>query len=235
MVFYHLYFIAGEFFGIGIAKKLFEFNMPLEPFFACLFIFICGISSCLSRSNLKRGLKLFLIALMLSGITVFILPLFKIEGAEIRFGILHLLSVSILLYAALCPVLKKIPPIVGFSVFFAAYVLTSGVKDGYIGLPFLKLYLPSSFYSHYFLFPLGFHTASFGSMDYFPILPNLFMFLAGTYAGIYVRDGRIPKLFYKSRVPFLSFFGRHALIVYLIHFPAIYAVLLITVTIIERI
>ena len=58
MVFYHAFYILGTTFGYEWAKKLFGFFMPVQPLFAGLFIFICGISCSLSKSNLKRGLTL---------------------------------------------------------------------------------------------------------------------------------------------------------------------------------
>ena len=116
MVFYHAFYIIGHFFGVDLMQKAQVFFEPLQPLFACLFIFISGISSNLSRSNLKRGLRLFAIALGFTLVTAVILPRFDITGAEIIFGILHLLSVSMLAFALLRKPLEKVPTLVGMAV-----------------------------------------------------------------------------------------------------------------------
>ena len=83
MVFYHGFFILGYFFDIGFLADAQVFFEPLQPVFACLFIFISGISSNLSRSNFKRGVRLLAIALGFTLVTAVILPKFDITGAEI--------------------------------------------------------------------------------------------------------------------------------------------------------
>ena len=60
MVFYHAFYTIGYFFNWGWGLWLLNFFMPAEPFFAALFIFISGIASNLSHSNIERGSKLFL-------------------------------------------------------------------------------------------------------------------------------------------------------------------------------
>ena len=63
------------------------------------------------------------------------------------------------------------------------------------------------------------------SSDYFPLIPNLFLFLAGASLGVYLRSGRAPKGIYPTRFKSMSFIGRHGLWVYLLHQPVIILVL----------
>ncbi len=234
MVFYHAFYIAGYYFNVGIFNRLYLFFLPVQPIFASLFISVSGISSRLSRSNSRRGLRLAAIAAAISVATIYLCPLAGIDDAQILFGILHLLSVSILLYACTAPLTDKINPAVGVIVCLLLYGVTSGVPDGFIWLPFFTVTLPESLYTHYYLFPLGLRTADFYSADYFPLIPNLFMFLAGAFAGAYVRDGKIPGSFYKRHIPFIGRLGRLALPVYVLHWPIIYLIIFMFVKLSER-
>lgn len=215
-----------EFFDISLGTKLLDFFMPAEPFFAALFIVISGISSRLSHNNTRRGLKLLCVALALTVITVVILPLIKIDGAEIYFGILHLLSLSMLIFSAIRAGCDKINPILGMCLCILLYAFTYGVSARYVGFVGIKTFaLPDVLYSTNYFMPLGFFNSSFYSADYFPLLPHLFMFLAGTFLGVYAANGRFPAFTYRQRSKALCFLGRHALIIYIAHQPVIYGIL----------
>ena len=110
MVFYHAFYSMSEFFNIAIGTKLLDFFTPAEPFFAALFIVISGISSRLSHNNTKRGVRLLCVALALTVVTAVIMPMMHFEGAEIYFGILHLLSLSMLIFSALRLAMKLEAP-----------------------------------------------------------------------------------------------------------------------------
>ena len=73
------------------------------------------------------------------------------------------------------------------------------------------------------LWLFGFTTPDFASADYFPLLPWFFVFLLGTWAGRYVKAGRLPQWFYTARAPRLALVGRHALLLYVLHQPLLYA------------
>lgn len=228
MILYHAFYIAGSAFGYELGDKLFEFFMPVEPFFAGLFIVISGISSRLSRSNAKRGLKLLGVALAVTLVTAVLLPLAGADGFGIYFGILHFLSLSMLAFAALRPLFDKIKPAWGVAASFALYLLTRGLTDGWLGPNiggFLKFSLPGRLYEVPWLFPLGICSSSFSSADYFPLIPWFFVFAAGTFLGAALKQGKVPASAYRRRVPPLAFLGRHALAVYIAHAPAVAAVL----------
>lgn len=228
MIFYHAFYCMSEFFGMTTGTKLLDFFMPAEPFFAALFIIISGISSRLSHDNTKRGVRLLFIALALTFVTAVILPMMKIEGAEIYFGILHLLSVSMLIFSLAKKGLDKVNPILGFILCMLFYFLTYGVSAGYVGLAGIKTFtLPSELYRTNYFMPLGFFNSSFYSADYFALLPNTFMFLAGTFLGVYAQNGKFPAFSYRRRSKALCFLGRHALIIYIVHQPIIYGLLML--------
>lgn len=129
MVAFHGFYTAGYLFGFRPAAWLFNFFNPVEPFFAGLFILICGISCRLSHSNWKRGGLLLAVAAVMSAF------LFVFMRKEmIWFGILHFLAVSILLFALCRPLLDKIPPAWGVAACAVLTLITWWVP-GYRGSP----------------------------------------------------------------------------------------------------
>lgn len=222
MVFYHGFFLLGWVFGFYAGDWLYAFFSPLQPIFAGIFIVLSGVSSNFSRSNAKRGTRLLAVALGFSLVTCLVLPLMGLEGLEIRFGVLHLLSCSMLLFALLRPLMEKIPTGVGAGIFFALYVLSFELEYRKIGIPGVwSLTLPDYLYQSEWLFPLGFRRRDFFSADYFPLAPYFFLFLAGTFLG------RLPTPDWakKSRARPLAFLGRHALIIYIAHQPVLMGIL----------
>ena len=222
MVFFHAFYTMAFMFGIGWGKTLLSFFAPAQMYFACGFIIISGISSRLSRSNLKRGLKLLLIAAVITLVTL------NFEGNEIYFGILHLLSICMIIADFAIPVTDKIPIPVTVTVCAVLYYVTYDVFARILHIPFYgSIRLPGFLYQNDWFSPLGFCTANFVSADYFPILPFIFMYFIGLSVGRLAKEGKFPRFLYKSRVPFLAFAGRHTLIIYVAHQPIIYGILLL--------
>lgn len=223
MVFYHAFFILYSLFGISRAEMLFDFFEPIQPLFASIFISLCGISCSLSRSNLKRGLRLLTVAAGFTVVTALVLPALGFEGMEIYFGILHFLSVSILLCVPLKKPLERLSPFAGILLCAVLYPLTSGIEGKVLSYgELIYLELPEVLYETNLLMPLGIYSPSFYSGDYFPLLPNFFIFLFGYFLGKYFLNRGFPKTLYKKRSGFLSFLGRKALIIYIVHMPLIY-------------
>lgn len=221
MVVYHLFYTMGYVYHIQAGAAAFLFLRPFSPIVPIVFITISGISSQLSRSNIRRGAKLLPIAAAVTLVTVLITP-----QSAIYFGILHFLSIAVLLYGFIKRWLDQIPLKLGLVIFLVLYLITYGIPSGVLGIPgILSVSLPTQLYSTNFLFPLGFPGPGFTSADYFPIFPNLFLFLFGTYLGKYALLGKFPAFLYKKRVPFLAFTGRHALWIYILHQPVIFGIL----------
>lgn len=219
MVFYHAFFSVGYLFGWDWGISLINFFRPAQPVFAGIFIVISGIASNLSHSNIERGAKLFFIAYIVSLVTFFVVG----EQNTIRFGILHMLSICMMLYGILSRLLKLIPMWIGVILNAALFIFTMTVTSGSIGIPFLWSYeLPTEWYQTDFLYPLGFINNDFTSSDFFPLLPWLFLFFAGCFFGRLAAKKKFTKFSYKNHIPPLSFVGRHALIIYLAHQPVIF-------------
>lgn len=222
MVFFHAFYTMAYIFGWGAFDILLNFFTPAEPYFAALFIFISGICSHLSHSNAMRGAKLAWIAAGLTLVTWVMDALMGIDGTVIWFGILHLLSASMLFYAAVSGIADKIPAWVTVAVCALLFAATYNLQYGTVGIGVLSLDVPDKIANEVLLFPFSTSAKSFYSADYFPIFPWLFIFMAGTAVGRRFKQGRIPQWFYPAHVPPIAFCGRHSLIIYLAHQPVIY-------------
>ena len=178
MVVHHFLYTLGYVFGVPFGRVWFEKLAFFTPFFAGLFILLCGISCHLSRSNWRRGLELAAFALLLSLAMKIFLP-----QEMIWFGILHCLAVCILLYAALAPLFARIPAPIGLTVALLLFRFTYHapfLEGGYIGIsPALAWHLPWKWINAAWGFVLG--TSLSPGSDYFPLIPWLFLFLAGTF------------------------------------------------------
>ena len=73
-----------------------------------------------------------------------------------------------------------------------------------------------------FYFELGYWPAPAASADYFPFIPWMFLFFAGTYLGIPIKEGRFPRWFYEAKVPVLPAIGKRTLWIFMLHQPVIY-------------
>lgn len=216
MVVYHTFFDLVYIFGVNIPAFNSGFLDFLQQLFAGLFIVISGVACRYSKNNLKRGALCFGIGMVLTLVTYFFMP-----GELILFGILHFMGVSMMLYGLLHKALDKLAPWLGMAVMAALFIITYRAQSGFLlGLP-----LPQALYETSYLFPLGFPQRGFFSADYFPLLPWVFLFFAGSYLGVYFKEGRMPAFCYKTHLRPLAFVGRNTLVVYVLHQPVVYGIL----------
>lgn len=221
MVAYHLFYSAAFLFGMQWAKAAYIASMPIEPFIAITFIFLSGFCCSLSRNNLKRGMRLVFVAAAVTLVTVIFTP-----GNEIYFGILHFLSVAMIIFALFEKPLKKLPASIGAAASLLIYLLLWGVPYGYLGVNFFRLCpLPDILYSNNFTAFLGFPSINFFSADYFPVIPHIFMFFCGGFLGFLCSEKGYPKFLKPQRCRPLAFLGRHSLIIYVVHQIVIVAAL----------
>lgn len=138
MVIYHVFYMAGWVFNLSWGRTLFLFFRPVAPFFAGIFVFLCGISCHLSHNNWKRGGMLALIAIGISLVMWLADFLNLLPGQMIWFGILHFLATAILLFALFRPLLSKIPPLAGLLVCAFLFLITWNLpfhQGSTIGIP----------------------------------------------------------------------------------------------------
>ena len=226
MVFYHAYYVMGDMFGMSGARRLYDFFMPAEPLFAALFIAVCGISCSLSENNLKRSVKILIAAAAFTFVTCFVMHRLGIYGAEVWFGILHFLGFSVLIYALGKKLFDRINPYFGLTGCAVLYPFFSGISKGALGYgEMLNITLPQALYRTDWLVPLGIYSETFSAADYFPLLPFIFIFFAGVFIGRIIMIKGFPEYSYRKRLPLFGAIGRHAFIIYVLHFPVIYGIL----------
>ena len=218
MVFYHAFYLFGSQLMWTPGTKLYLFFEPVHLVFASVFIIISGICTQFSRSVLRRGCILLALALAISWITIVLLPKLGYSSFQDRFGILHFLSVSMLIAGALQKPVQRISPIRGAGICIALYLLFWYITA--------KTHVRSPY-----LFPLGVPCESFYSADYFPLLPHVFLFGIGVFMGRTILQSPMPDWIYQPHIAFFSWIGRHTLPVYLLHVP----IILLCIYLIERI
>lgn len=215
-----LYHAAYDLTLFGIALPIFDsplLRLFLQPLFAGLFIFISGIACRYSRGNFRRGAKTFACAVLVTFVTMLVMP-----SSPDLFGILHLLGISMGIFALCARAFDRIPPAGGMALFFALFLLAYGIPAGRLGIGAFSVPLPSMLYTAYPMFFLGFPIKGFTSADYFPLLPWTLLFLSGSFAGTLSRRGCLPGWYYKSYCRPLAGVGRHTLIIYLLHQPLLF-------------
>lgn len=180
----------------------------LQYVFAGLFIFLSGVSSQFSRSNIKRGAKVFAIAIVLTIVTS--LPFLDMP---IRFGVLHLLGLSMLFYGLTRKVWDSIPRLIAPVIYIVLLVGSA------LAVSLIRLDVP-------FLWMFGWTQPGFYSADYFPLFPWLFVFLLGTWAGIFIVEHKLPQWFYDRRIAFFPAVGKKALLIYVLHQPVLYGIVM---------
>lgn len=223
MVVYHLMFNLKYIFGVDVPIFFESWFDVIRDIFAGTFICISGIVCNYSKSNLKRGAECFFIGMIFTFVTAFAAPV-----SPILFGILHCLGICMMIYGLFEEVLQKIPPSIGIIIGIVLFMLTFNFSRGYCGIgDLLKFRMPDFFYSTNVMFPLGFPGRSFTSSDYFPLFPWLFLFLVGSFYGVYVKEKRAPKFFYNTHIKFLAAAGRYSIWIYVLHQPILYGALCI--------
>lgn len=201
MIYFHLIYDMKELYGYSVN---YEGNITyyIGKLSAILFIAISGISTTLSRSSWKRGLKVIGAALLVTLVSY----IFD-KNFFVVFGILHFIGLSMILSG----IFKKL----GNLTLLAAGALI--IVVGYT--------IPLDNFSNDYLMMLGIRSQAFTSSDYYPLIPYLGIFLIGMVLGriLYSKKKSLFNPLPCHRI--ISAAGRHTLLVYLIHQPVILLIL----------
>jgi uncharacterized membrane protein len=218
MVLFHIVFDL-SYFGILPAEARWGVWRLVALCTASTFVLLVGLSLSISYARtsqaqkghdlyakyIRRGMVIFGYGLLITTVSY----LFLGEG-WIIFGILHLIGISIIL----SPIFFRYRALN----FFLGYAI---IMTGLFLVPLVEGPL--------WLAWLGFHPATFVSVDYEPLLPWLGVVLIGYYAGTVLYPGGVPRF----RIPggnalpsrLLSYLGERSLFIYLLHQPVIIGVL----------
>ena len=184
---------------------------------ASIFIILAGVSLTISASrhrndahpflrHIKRGLMILSL-----GVGVSIVTWLFLDDAYVRFGILHLIGISIILAYPLIN-LRYSNLALGLA-FIAAGIYLQRVATTISGCLWLGA-APENFYT----------------VDYFPVLPWFGVFLLGVFLGnsSYENGARKYRIWNLSGLPIakaLAVLGRNSLFIYIIHQPILIAAL----------
>lgn len=225
MIVHHTFLDIGDVLGLSWGYTVFDKLCAVQPIFWAIFIIISGMCTRLSRNAVKRGALVFGCAVMVTLVTAMIMPMMGFAGAEIFFGILHCLGICMMAAGLLMPLVKKTDYRTGAFISAVLFVFFYGIERKTLCLGLIQL--PDAIYKNNFFAPLGIHSDSFFSADYFPVIPWIFMFFVGVFIGKLAADEALPQLMYKKRSKFFSFIGKNSLWVYLAHQPIIYGIMLL--------
>lgn len=171
-------------------------------FIVFIFLFVSGISSTLSRNITKRGFRLFLLALAITLVSIIISLIISNHKIIIYFGIIHLISICMLL----TPLLKKLPRI---------WLGLLGIVIIILGFYFE---IKSIRVDSVLLVPFNILPPTFATGDFYPILPYLGFYIFGViYGEYYFKKLNKPRFTKKYKMNIFTYFGKNALVWYFIH------------------
>lgn len=145
--------------------------------------------------------------------------------SRVIFGVLTLIGSCMLLLIPMEKLLLKLRAEIGLVGSFLLFLLFRNVNTGYLGFGNWNiLKLPDGFYENLFTTYLGFPQKGFFSADYFSLLPWFFLFLTGFYLYQLVQKNHMMEKLFSWRVPGFDVIGRHSLLIYLLHQPAVFGI-----------
>ncbi|MBN1523971.1 MAG: DUF1624 domain-containing protein [Spirochaetales bacterium] len=227
MIIFHVFYLV-VFFAIAKIDLWTGFFWWFPRIIAGTFIFTVGLSLTLSHARVKadhkntfnkyllRGLSIFGFGMIITIVTfIAFLILENITGEEqlsqvVYFGILHCIGISIIIGSFFLR-FRIINIIIGVAVLIAGNLLNS-----------LRFDFP-------WLLWLGFWPQGYYPVDYEPLLPWIALFFFGlAFGNIVYKNGTRPSIIPELgsgilTLPFrgLGFMGRHSLLIYLVHIPAL--------------
>jgi uncharacterized membrane protein len=201
MIVFHIVFDLRDIYGYPVIYDR-GFYYYVGKSSAILFMLIAGTSCSLSRSNIKRGARIILVAMGITLATYLFMP-----DLIIKFGILHFFGISMILYPLFKPMDKYMLVLVGTLVIL-------------VGNYFSGITVHNNF-----LFPIGLTSSTFTSSDYYPLFPWFGVFLYGAALGKFLYQEKKSLFSFNIRDNILIYMGRHSLLIYVIHQPVIILVL----------
>ena len=179
-----------------------------------LFVLVSGMVFALGRNTFKRGLQLQILGLIITLATYVFAP-----SEVIYYGILTFFGSAMWLTLLLKQILQCVPAIFGMLASVVCYVLTKDVATGAASFFGRKLFeFPEWLYQNCFAI-LGFHSNTFYSSDYVPLLPHIFLFWFGMYLFAWLRERKLTHLLTGGNYKIFTWPGTHSLEIYILHQP----------------
>jgi uncharacterized membrane protein len=199
-----------------------------QPFFIFVFIVISGICCQFSRNNFKRALKLGLVAIAFSAVTITADHFFHLE-CSVYFNVLHVLTVSTLLFAVFDHFEQKKTggresrggDMTLFSIVIIFFWLLQAIR-------FYHDKIKCGWVSILGIDPHPDYALAIG--DEMGLIPWVGVFFLGVLIGRHVYKSKetlfpnTPKAVHAVSRPF-EWIGRNSLLVYILHQPVILGIL----------
>lgn len=221
MVIYHAYYDLRFIFLIDNSVFESKFWYILQQYVCISFIFLSGLSCNYSEKLLKKAQKLLIISILITVITVLIS-----KELAIYFGIIHFLTVLTLLLHFIKKInLSNKNNATLFFIFMGLFILFKS-----------KMLFTIPFYRKFYIimtklplsFVIGFPSNDFYSSDYFPILPWIFLGLAGYYFFGTSMAKKMEEAFKNVKMPkIITLISQKSLLIYILHQVIILVVLFI--------
>jgi len=189
----------------------------------CSFILLSGFCWSFGRRKWKRGIVVFVAGLIISLVTIIVMP-----ENRVLFGVLTMLGSSMLFMIPLEKVLKKVNPYVGLVGSLLVFLYMKNIDCGTLGWKeFGYVKLPKEWYANLFSTYWGLPADDFYSSDYFGIFPWLFLFVTGYFVYRIFEKNHWIDVLKKGKVAPLEVLGKNSLLVYMVHQPLVYGVLML--------
>lgn len=230
MAAFHTVYDLVYMFGIDLAWFKGPLGYIWQQSILWTFILLSGFCCGLSHHQFKRGGIVFAAGLLVTAVTVIVMP-----DEAVFFGVLSFLGAAMIAIGVTKPMLERLRPTPALIVCIALFVITRDVPFGFLGFEQLRIIeLPDALYANWLTTAFGFQFGGFSSSDYVPFLPWIFLYLTGFFgcralprkSGSGREDARpILALPQQRPWPVANFIGRHCLGFYLAHQVVIYAAL----------
>lgn len=224
MVVYHFFWDMLYLFEWDLRWFQSSFSYWWQQSVCWLFIFLSGFCWSLGSKPFLRGLKIVAASFLITLATHIFVP-----QQPVVFGILFFMGSCMILLSVFAKWTGKLEPAHGIILNFSLFFLARNINEGYLGFEQWNLIkLPEFLYQNMLTAYLGFPAREFYSSDYFSLLPWMFLFMSGYYTFAWCRKkGPLPGVFYRGNRS-LSFCGRNSLLIYLLHQPLLYLLIVLS-------
>ena len=232
MILYHFMWDLKYLAGFNMNWYTGPFGYVWQKSICICFILISGFCFSMGKNRLKRGLIVFFAGVIITIVTLTVMP-----ENRVVFGVLTFLGSASLIMIPIdklnnivenkCN--KKTFNISMFILTFLLFVSFYNVNNKVLYFP-LERALPNYLYKGYLATYIGFPDNAFFSTDYFALLPWIFIYMTGYYLNkVYKLSNHYEKInsfLSVNRFECISFFGRHSLLIYMVHQPVLYLITL---------
>ncbi|NLC40184.1 MAG: DUF1624 domain-containing protein, partial [Clostridiaceae bacterium] len=135
MMLHHLIFDLRYIVGLDVFafQETVWFQDYLRPPVIAVFIMVSGISSSFSRNNMRRGVRLLIASLILTGGSLLVRYLTSLDQGVVIFNVFHVLAISIIVNALLEKVFQRRKPAEAYR--FKFFLLLTVLGTSLIFLP----------------------------------------------------------------------------------------------------